>query len=163
MDAGLRRSSMSTLLLTAVLAAAPGQAPAAKAADAAPDLGGKWQIVYAEEKGRRIQSWERQAAAFKDGALTYERDGKEHTIHLKFGAHQTVKATGGKAEGGPSGESDGVYIASQDYVAISLSGGTFTGGDKGAKEGAEDKKGHSSGDFILILRKQRAPVGAKEN
>jgi hypothetical protein len=150
--------------MVAVLAMAPGD-QAAKAADG-PDLGGKWLIVYAEEKGRRIQNWEQKQATFKDGALTYEKDGKELTINLKFGPHQTVKATGGKAEGGTSGESDGVYIAGQDYFCISLSGGTFTGGEKGsgkepearqaAAKADETNKGSSSGDFILILRKQRS-------
>lgn len=155
---------MSSLLMLAVLAMAPGD-QAAKAAEG-PDLGGKWLIVYAEEKGRRIQNWEQKQATYKDGALTYEKDGKELTINLKFGPHQTVKATGGKAEGDTSGESDGVYIAGQDYFCISLSGGTFTGGEKGSgKEPApkdatakadETNKGTSSGDFILILRKQRS-------
>jgi hypothetical protein len=157
---------MTSLLMVAALAMAPG-APASKAAEG-PDLDGKWLIVYAEEKGRRSQNWEQKVGTFKDGALTYEKDGKELTINFKFGPHQTVKATGGKAEGGTSGESDGVYIAGQDYFCVSLSGGTFTGGEKGTSKDKDSEpkqptakaddtnKGNSSGDFILILRRQRS-------
>src|SRR4051794_9424730 len=90
---------MSTLLLAAVLAMTPGENPAKaekaeKPADvAAADVNGSWLIVYAEEQGRRIQKWEQVKATVKDGAFTYERDGKDFTINLKFGANQTVKAT----------------------------------------------------------------------
>jgi hypothetical protein len=157
---------MISLLMLAVLAMAPGDKDAKAAADTGPDLGGKWLIVYAEEKGRRIQSWEQMPATFKDGALVYEKDGKEQTINLKFGAHQTVKASGGKAEAGASGESDGVYIAAQDYLCLSLNGGTFTAGEKATGKdlkpikpalGTDEPGNRPSGsDFNLILRKQRS-------
>jgi hypothetical protein len=157
---------MTSLLMLAALAMAPGDKDAKAAAETGPDLSGKWLIVYAEEKGRRIQSWEQMPATFKDGALVYEKDGKEQKIDLKFGPHQAVKATGGKAEGGTSGESDGVYIAAQDYLCVSLTGGTFTAGEKSSgkdlqpikpKLGTDEPVNRPVGsDFILILRKQRS-------
>jgi hypothetical protein len=133
---------MGTLLVAAVLSLGPGEEPVEKPAEAAPDVSGSWLIVYAEEKGRRIQKWEQVKATIKDGALTYDRDGKDYTINLKFGPGQTLKASVGKEDATASG----VYIAAQDYVCLSLSGGAFAAGEK---------KGASSGDFILILRKQR--------
>jgi hypothetical protein len=139
--------------MATVLALTPAEQPPARADAPGPDINGGWLIVYAEEKGRRIQKWEQSKVTAKDGALTYERDGKDFTITLKFGPHQTVKATtGGKDEA-----ANGVCIVGQDYLCLSLSGGAF----KGVKEDKdkpkiEDPKGsHSSSDFILILRRQR--------
>ncbi len=135
---------MSPLFVAAVLAAVP----AADQPASAPDLNGGWLIVYAEEKGRRIQKWEQLKATVKDGALTYERDGKDFTISLKFGPGQTLKATtGGKDEAA----AEGVYIAGQDYLCVSLTGGAFA-----AAKDDKDKPAKAGGpDFILILRKQR--------
>jgi hypothetical protein len=135
-----KESRMNALLLTTVLAfgAVDKDAPAA----AAPKLDGKWTIVYAEEGGRRNTAWETRPAMFSDGKLSYEEEGKKHTMELKFGPHQSVTATGLGKEGDKSGK--GHYIAGQDYLTISLTpeGKTPAGG--------------SSGDFILILRRQRA-------
>jgi hypothetical protein len=108
---------------------------------AAPKVEGKWRIVYAEEGGRRNNSWEQKVATVKDNTLSYESDGKERTLKLTFGPHQTVKA---KGAGKGKGEYSGVYISGQDYFSISLNAGE---GDKG--------RGQSSGSFILIMRKQR--------
>ena len=139
---------MSPLFMATVLALMPAADQPTKADAAAPDLNGGWLIVYAEEKGRRIQKWEQLKATIKDGALTYVKDDKDFTITLKFGPHQTVKATtGGKDEMA----ADGVCIAGQDYLCISLTGGSFAS----AKEDKDAPKNRSSGDFILILRRQR--------
>ena len=126
---------MKLLLLTTVLAFGAAR-PAEEKEGAAPKLDGKWTIVYAEEGGRRNTAWETRPAMFKDGTLSYENEGKTRSIKLKFGPHQTVTATGG-TEGK---EHKGVAIASQDYLCISLGG---------------EKKGTSSGAFILILRRAR--------
>jgi hypothetical protein len=150
------------MLMTAVLATAPVDQPT-KAADApAPNVDGKWLIVYAEEGGRRVQGWEQHVATLKDGVLTYDREGKDVTIDLKFGPKQTLKAASGATAGSKEAASDGVYIAGQDYLCISLTGGSFTGGDKPKEESKEKDakadepaKGPSSGNFILILRRQR--------
>ncbi len=133
---------MSALLMAALLAA-----PGADQPGAMPNVEGKWLIVYAEEGGRRMNSWEQRVANLKDNTLTYERDGKEQQIHLKFGPHQTLKASTAKEDASAGG--DGVYIAGQDYLCLSLTSGNFTGGEKA--QGA----GSSSGSFILILRRQR--------
>ena len=140
---------MHSLLMTAVLVMVPGQQPGKDAFDASK-LDGKWLIVYAEEGGRRINNWEQRPATLKDGALTYERDGKDFTLTLKFGPTQTVKVTAPKKDDASEVNSDGVFIAGQDYLSVSLNSGTVTG----AKD-AKDKAPGSSGSFILILRRQR--------
>ena len=139
-----------TILLTAALAI--GGAEAEQAAQ--PAAKGKWLIVYAEEGGKRNNAWEQKVATFDGKNLTYKADGKERSVHLSFGPRQTVKATMAGGSDGEQGSKKksftGVYIAAQDYVCISLKHG------KGRKKAeADEEKGHSSGDFILILRRQR--------
>jgi hypothetical protein len=132
---------MNLLLVTAALALGADEQPAAKHLAA---LDGKWLIVYAEEGGRRNNAWENRQAAASDGTLSYESTGGEkRSLKLKLGAHQTVEATlGGGGGADKEKASRGVYILGQDYLCISLSKG-----DEGAAK--------SSGDFILILRRQR--------
>jgi hypothetical protein len=145
---------MSTLLMAAMLATVGADQPGAKGAEGAmPQVEGKWLIVYAEEGSRRMNSWEQRVVTIKDNTLSYERDGKEQTIRLKFGPHQSLKASAdGKEEGASGGE--GVYIAGQDYLCLSLATGHF-GGDKGSSARPQEGQGTSSGSFILILRRQR--------
>jgi uncharacterized protein (TIGR03067 family) len=131
----LKEIRMSALLLTSLLAFG--------AADQ-PDVGkleGKWTVVYAEEGGRPNRAWETRPAMFKDGTLSYEEDGKKQNLELKFGTHNTVTAKGLGKDGDK--EAKGVYIMSQDYVTIALN-----------PEGKSPAAG-SSGDFVLILRRQR--------
>jgi len=142
---------MNLLLVTAALALGAADKPAAKAAG----VDGKWLIVYAEEGGRRNNAWEARQATYSHGTLSYEgAGGKKRSLHLKFGAHQTAEATlgEGKEEGGDSDKDrawHGVYILGQDYLCLSLN----RGGKKADRAGAGAS--HSSGDFILILRRQR--------
>ena len=110
--------------------------------EAAPKVDGKWRIVYAEEGGRRNNSWEQKVATVNRDTLSYESDGKKRSLKLTFGPHQTVKAKGDR-------EFTGVYIHGQDYLCISLNNA------KDASEG----RGQSSGSFILILRKMREKSG----
>jgi hypothetical protein len=143
---------MSALLMAAMLATVGAEPPGEKKADVAmPQVEGKWLIVYAEEGGRRMNSWEQRVATIKDDTLSYERDGKEQTIHLKFGPHQTLKAAARSGEDKADASGEGVYIAGQDYLSLSLETGNFGSGEKGGEKG----HGTSSGSFILILRKQR--------
>jgi hypothetical protein len=150
---------MSTLLMTVLLAVGAGDKPAVEKGAAAPARGGRWEIVYAEEAGRRQNAWERQQATLKGGTLSYEQDGKQRSLHLKFGPNQTVQATeGDKGEGTLSG----VYIRGRGFFCLSLSKGGAGGAAKpegatgGEAGGAGKGRGQSSGDFILILRRQRA-------
>jgi hypothetical protein len=132
---------MSTLLVAALLSLAP-----AAEADAAPNLDGKWLIVYAEEGSRRNNAWEQRIATMKGDTMTYEDAGKQNTVKLKFGPNQTVEATR-TGEGGSAGKTlRGVFVAGQDYLTISLEA------PEGRKAPASGRA--SSGDFILILRKQ---------
>jgi hypothetical protein len=140
---------MHSLVMTAVLVLVPGD-QTGKDAFEASKLDGKWLIVYAEEGGRRINNWEQRPATIKEGGLTYERDGKDFTLTLKFGANQTVKVTAPKKDDASEVNSEGVFIAGQDYLSLSLNSGTVTG----AKD-AKEKAPGSSGSFILILRRQR--------
>jgi hypothetical protein len=133
---------MNPLLVSTLLALAATPALDEKQA-AAPKLDGKWTVVYAEEGGRRNTAWETRPATFKDDTLSYEDAGKQIHLKLKFGPHQTVSATGLGKEQDKSGK--GVYIAGQDYLSLSLN-----------PEGSSREAGGSSGDFILILRRQRA-------
>jgi predicted RecA/RadA family phage recombinase len=122
----------SLLMVTALLFSAEDRK------EAAPQVEGKWRIVYAEEGGRRNNAWEQQLASVSDNTLNYDSEGKKRSLKLTFGPHQTVKAKGEK-------EHTGVYILGQDYLCVSLN--DAKDGDKG--------RGKSSGSFILILRKQR--------
>jgi hypothetical protein len=143
---------MGTLLLVSLLALGAEESPA---------IQGKWMIVYAEEGGRRNNSWEQRQATVTDDTLKYEAEGKEHSISLKFGPHQTVEATGA---GGRSHR--GVYIAGRDYLCISMESGRFgastrgEGQEKGARTSAGGRE-KSSGSFILILRRQRSGAGSR--
>ena len=115
---------------------------------AAPNVEGKWLIVYAEEGGRRNTTWEQRVATVKGDTLSYSKDGDDRSLRLTYGPLQTVKATmsaGGK-EAGDTGSMSGVFIAGQDYLCLSLN----AGGAKGEKAATK-----SSGAFILILRRQR--------
>lgn len=125
----------SLLMMTALLFGAEDKK------EAPPKVEGKWRIVYAEEGGRRNNSWEQQLAGVSDNTLSYESEGKKRSLKLMFGPHQTIKAKG-------EGDKDytGVYILGQDYLCVSLNDAK----DKGKG------RGQSSGSFILILRKQRS-------
>jgi hypothetical protein len=128
---------MTPLLLATVLAVG-GEAPNADA----PKIDGKWLIVYAEEGGKRNNSWEQRQATAEGTTLTYKADDKERTIKLTFEDHMMLKAafTGGDQKG----TYNGVYIAGQDYLSIAVN-----------PEGGKADKGNSSAAFILILRKQK--------
>lgn len=129
---------MSTLLLTAVLALGAGEEKAKGGAAAAAE--GKWLIVYADEGGRRNNAWENRPALLSKGVLSYKtEDDKKRSMKLHFGQHQKLEVTVGSGEKAKA--KSGVYILGQDYLCISLS----RGGDAHT----------SSGDFILILRRQR--------
>ncbi len=134
---------MNQLVMTVALALGGVGQPA----DAGARLDGKWLIVYAEEGGRRNNAWEQRQATVSGGTLSYdEGGGKRRTLRLKLGPKQTLEATGDEG-GDVKGAWHGVYVLGQDYLSISL-----LKGDSGAAGG----KGHgSSGDFILILRRQR--------
>jgi hypothetical protein len=148
---------MNMLLVTAVLALGAQDTPAATGID------GKWLIVYAEEGGRRNNTWEQGQAVIADGILSYEGEGgKKRSLKLKIGKHQHLEAT----EGDSDRTMHGVYILGQDYRCISLHKGAAKGaGASGAGGGAAAPAvqvagaGGSSGDFILILRRQRGAKG----
>jgi hypothetical protein len=162
---------MNVFLVAVVFGLGAGQAaqPAPGGKVMGGGMDGKWQIVYAEEGGRRNNSWEQQQATVEKGTLSYEGEGgKKRSLKFKTGPGQTVEATGD--EGGKSWK--GVYILGQDYLCLSLSkalklkatpepapaalappgGGGEVGGGTG---------GGSSGDFILILRRVRAKAAPK--
>ena len=132
---------MTPLLLTVALAAAGGKPDG-------PDVEGKWLIVYAEEGGRRNTTWEQQVATLKGDTLSYSKEGEERSLRLKFGADQKLTASlsvGGKAAA--EGKSlDGVFIAGQDYLCLSLNS---------PGKGGDAKAGGAKPSFILILRRQR--------
>ena len=151
---------MRGLLVTVVVSLGAGPALAGGAGK--PALDGKWLIVYAEEGGRRNNAWEQRVATIKGDTLTYETEEKERSMQLSFGPNQTVTAkVGGDGKGKMY---QGVCIVSQDYLCISLMAA------KAKKAGAEvsapaeqpvaavqgEAEQRSSGDFILILRRQRA-------
>jgi hypothetical protein len=143
---------MSRILLGAALFVALAAGTSARAEDkpGAPNVEGKWLIVYVEEGGKRNATWEQQVATVKGDSLTYSKEGDERKLKLSFGDKQTVKVSG---VGGKDakGEMSGVFIIGQDYLCLSLNSTGGKGGDPPAK--ADAKK--SSGDFIIILRRQR--------
>jgi hypothetical protein len=159
---------MNVLLVAVVLGLGAGQAQPGqpgKGGKMGGGMDGKWQIVYAEEGGRRNNSWENRLATISKGTLSYEAEGgKKRSLQLKRGPGQTVEAT--PSDDGGKGAMKGVYILGQDYLCLSLSkGGKLKAGPEpvpvnpGAAPGAPQVGGGtgtgSSGDFILILRRVR--------
>lgn len=156
---------MRILFVTAfaVLTLSVGRTPGGEAGK--PALDGKWLIVYAEEGGRRNNAWEQRVATIKGDTLSYEAEEKRRSMQLTFGPNQTLSA---KVAGeGKAKIHKGVYIAAQDYLCISLvtggkakdaGAGAAAAGAGQAPAAAAQKGGahHSSGDFIVILRRQRA-------
>lgn len=132
------------VLCAALVAAGADEKPAA------PDIEGKWLIVYVEEGGKRNATWEQQVATAKGDTLTYSKEGDDRKLGLTFGAGQTVKVTGAGGKDAKA-EMSGVYILGQDYLCLSLN----PAGDKKADPPAKADKKASSGAFILILRRQR--------
>jgi len=148
-----------------------GADPATPAAQAhTPHVEGKYLIVYSEEGGHRNTAWEQKVATVHDNTLSYEREGRKHSLQLHFGPHQTLRASlsGAGASEGAEKESaahgreyHGVYIASQQYLCLSLNrehGHREGGGEGRNRSGASASgagHGTSSGSFILILRRQR--------
>lgn len=150
---------MTSLLLAAYLsllpAVADGQNPA-------PAVEGKWLIVYAEENSKRNNAWEQRVASIRGDTLTYQDGGQDRTLKLTFGANQTVTATpgGGKDKEKEAAALTGVYISGQDYLCLSLSAGKGDSKPKAAEVAqqkvSDDKASPpSSGNFILIMRRQR--------
>jgi hypothetical protein len=120
-----------------------------------PGVEGKWLIVYAEEAGRRNNAWEQRVATFKGHKLSYRVDEKDHSLRVAFGHDQTVKATGTEENGdGKEASYTGVYIAGKDYLCLSLRHAKASKDGEGKEEKADAKEEHSSGSFILILRRQ---------
>jgi hypothetical protein len=162
--------TVSTLFLAALLGFGV-QEPKVQNQAANPDLDGKWMIVYAEEHGRRNNSWEQQQATFTGNTLSFEEGGKQRSLQLTFGHDQTAQATltdmGGKpdqaaaaAGNQPAGkECTGVFIAAQDYFCVSLrshkKGAAAAAEEEEAKPKDDKSPMKSSGSFILILRRQR--------
>ncbi len=165
---------MTTLLVTAALALGYGEGVKGGGGGRAD---GKYLIVYAEEGGRRNNAWEQRQATLSKGVLRYEAEGgKKRSLKLKFGPGQTLEATFSGGGGAGTGITRrGVYVLSQDYLVISLGKGR---GKKGAaapgggrelatREAAQETfvgagTDHgSSGDFILILRRQRGKKPAE--
>jgi hypothetical protein len=140
---------VTPLLLTVVLTAASAGADD-KAAG--PDIEGKWLIVYVEEGGKRNATWEQQVATAKGDTITYSKEGDDRSLRLSFGSGQTVKAAAAGGKGGDkvAGDMSGVYIAGQDYLCLSLNPAP-----KGDAPPAKANGKKSSGEFIIILRRQR--------
>ena len=137
---------MRTLLATAWIALGIGAFPAAGGEGDKPSLDGKWLIVYAEEGGRRNNAWEQRLATIKADNLSYQAEEKTRSMQLTFGPNQTLTAK--VTSDGKDKTFKGVCIVGQDYVCISLAAG-------GKSKDAEAQAKHrSSGDFIVILRRQ---------
>ena len=150
---------MRVLLASALVLLSAGAMRLAGGEDGNAMVDGKWLIVYAEEGGRRNNAWEQRVATIKGATLSYEAEDKQRSMHLTFGPHQTLSAK--VTDDGKAKTHKGVYIASQDYLCLSLVTGKAKGAGAAAPESttavAAQKDGahHSSGDFILILRRQR--------
>ena len=130
---------MTPLLLTVAMSMGADPKPA-------PEVEGKWLIVYAEEGSRRNTTWEQKVATFKGDTLSYSKEGEDRSLQVKFDADQkmTAKLSVGK-DGGGGKDLSGVYIAGQDYLALSLN----------AADAKASDTAKSSGSLILILRRQR--------
>jgi hypothetical protein len=159
---------MNVLLVTAVFALGAGEAqPPGKGGKMGAGLDGNYQIVYAEEGGRRNNSWEQRMATIANNTLSYEGEGgKKLSLHLKLGKGHTIEATAG--DGGKGEAWKGVYILGQDYLCLSLAKGGKTKAGGAAVDGGPaakltpvqpqvggDTGSTSSGEFILILRRVR--------
>lgn len=151
---------MRMLLATAFIALGIGAFPAVGGEGDGPALDGKWLVVYAEEGGRRNNAWEQRVATIKGDQLSYQAEEKTRSLQLTFGPNQTLTAK--ISSDGKDKTLKGVCIVGQDYLCISLvTGGKAKDTGKGASTDTErtaaaqgEKKHRSSGDFIVILRRQ---------
>jgi len=78
------------LWVAAVLAFGVGEARAQAGKGGKSGMDGKWMIVYAEEGGRRNNSWENRQAMVAGNTLSYEGEGgKKLSLTLTVGkGHQ---------------------------------------------------------------------------
>src|SRR4051794_33316736 len=101
---------LMTLTSTGTVAAAEGK-----------PLDGTWLIVYSEEAGRRNTAWESKVATVSGNTLTYEGDKKSKlALQFSFRPNQTASVTLTRDDADGTGKYEGVYIASRDYLALSL-------------------------------------------
>ncbi len=146
--------------------AQPGQAQQ-RSADGALRLDGQWNIVYAEMDGQRTDPSRVTNISIRDNVVTCRQDGQVKQYRLEFGPHHMVRctalsgaaATTPTAAGQRSGTDDahshhGVYVAGQDFLALSLNKGAEHSGQ--AQWTKEEPKG---ADLVLILRRG-GPQGA---
>src|SRR5919201_6715099 len=62
---------------------APGAGHAQQAATPR-DLEGQWSVVYAEVGGHRIEGGQNATVTIHGNTLTFNQDGREHTLRLSF-------------------------------------------------------------------------------
>jgi len=130
--------------LFSVLAQAPPppQAPAAPQARPADPrnqqteqppairLDGQWTVVYAEKDGKKAGDKDYGVVTIKNNVVTCQHEGKERSWRLEFGPMHQIRCTEQVAGRGASSEEQevaqaghtdlGVYVASQEYFAVSL-------------------------------------------
>lgn len=93
---------MSYLVLAALLA--PGfdpQSPpptrpgvgAGQQAQTASHLDGTWTVICAEKDGQKLADVQNHTVTIQGDVLTWNKDGKEHRVHLQLGANHRLTAT----------------------------------------------------------------------
>jgi len=90
---------MSSLMLAAVLAL--GQTPqpahanpqgAAPGQQAASTIDGTWTVLFCEKDGQKISTSQNNTVTIQNNVLTWNKDGKEHRVHLMLGANHMLTA-----------------------------------------------------------------------
>jgi hypothetical protein len=86
---------MTCFLLAAALAAGldPQQTPPTTPAGlAGAHLDGTWTVLFAGRDGQRIGNGQNETVTIHGNVLTWQREGKEHRVHLNFAANHLLSA-----------------------------------------------------------------------
>lgn len=133
-------------------------------------IDGEWTAVYAEMDGQKVEIKKLTNVIIKNNVVTCNQDGKPKSFLLEFGPHQMVRCTEQNAakpleqptEQRGTHTHHGVYIASQDYLSLSLNKGIDRRTPGVREEGKErDAQPRAAGwgmgphgsDMVLILRR----------
>jgi hypothetical protein len=114
---------MNAIILAAAFAL--GQVPA-KAPEPVPTLDGNWIVVSFEKSGQTMAEAKDCMVTIKDNVIVYSPKNEKMSINamkLEFGPQSTVQVTEiapKTEEANPPKARPGVYILTQEYVAISI-------------------------------------------
>lgn len=120
---------MNSLLLATLLFTAGPIAPqdgAEKSPGDKPSLEGTWTVVCFEKDGQPVEDCKNSQVTIKNNRITFEpKEGKEgkgpKTLRLQFAQQGKLRVTeiqDSTSDGDPADAKEGVYVLTQDYLAV---------------------------------------------